>query len=177
MDKGTCKIDGCPNVVRARGWCTRHYKAWLHGADLGPATDGRLKPVMECSIDGCSRRAKGRTWCGTHYRRWIVYGDPTFTKRPNYGSGRVTTGKNGYVRIWRPDHPLAMSDGYVLEHRLVAYEAGLDVVGKHVHHRNEDKADNSTSNLEALGPSEHAREHLRENNYVTNQYGTWPLHR
>jgi hypothetical protein len=112
--------------------------------------------------------------CGKHWHRFKSNGDPNISQRPTYGSGRVTKGKKGYVRIWLPEHPLAMSDGYVYEHRLVAFEAGLNVAGKHVHHRNETKDDNRPENLGALGPSAHRDEHLRGRT-VKNQFGEWPV--
>ena len=33
---------------------------------------------------------------------------------------RRSVDKQGYVRLWAPGHPMARSDGYILEHRLVA---------------------------------------------------------
>lgn len=44
---------------------------------------------------------------------------------PAYGQGRSTSMRSGYVRVRWPDHPLAMKDGYVFEHRLVLYQAGI----------------------------------------------------
>ena len=50
---------------------------------------------------------------------------------------------NGYVVLYRPDHPLANDRGTVLEHRMVLHDAGLTIPPDHeVHHRNGDKADN-----------------------------------
>lgn len=59
-----------------------------------------------------------------------------------------------------------MSDrrGWVLEHRMVAYDLGL-LTGRsdrrHVHHRDHDKLNNEPGNLRVLTPSEHASEHTR----------------
>jgi len=56
----------------------------------------------------------------------------------------------GYVRTWLPDHPNAMSDGYILEHRL----AMSDYLGRPlepweiVHHKNRIRDDNRLENLE-----------------------------
>lgn len=83
---------------------------------------------------------------------------------------------SGYVRVWEPDHPLANKDGHVLEHRKVLYDAGIDPRGKHVHHRNEDKADNRIENLEVKTPRAHSRGHIADRgDVVENQFGTFPV--
>jgi hypothetical protein len=80
---------------------------------------------------------------------------------------------NGYVRIFNPAHPLANSDGNVLEHRMVLHDAGVEIPdGVHVHHRNGDKTDNRIENLEVLPASDHHRKHVAD--LVVNQYGRWP---
>ncbi len=85
--------------------------------------------------------------------------------------------QSGHVRLFRPGHPIAQVDGYVLEHRLVAFEAGIAVPdGYHVHHRNGIKDDNRLENLEVLAASDHTRLHITEaGNVITNQYGTFPV--
>lgn len=61
--------------------------------------------------------------------------------------GRVSDG-NGYILIYKPDHPRA-NRGYVLEHTLIAEKA----IGRYlplsveVHHWNECRGDNQNSNL------------------------------
>lgn len=113
-----------------------------------------------CSIDGCEKLAVGRGWCHKHWKRWQVHGDPLFTLNPNYGVGRSINGR-GYVRLLMPGHPLASKSGYVLEHRLVAWEAGLLTDPTMVvHHRDHDKLNNSIDNLEVMSPSDHDREHV-----------------
>jgi len=55
-----------------------------------------------------------------------------------------------YRYIWDPEHPLAHSDGYVPEHRRVAWDAGLlTEATRHVvvRHRNGDGLDNRVENL------------------------------
>ncbi len=42
---------------------------------------------------------------------------------------------------------------------MVAYDAGWDIKGKHVHHRNGDTRDNRLENLEVLSPDAHKRRH------------------
>jgi len=81
----------------------------------------------------------------------------------------------GYVDLWRPGHPLARKDGYLLEHRLVLHEAGVEIPkGAHVHHRNGDKTDNRIENLAVLSPRQHTNEHIPIGTLVTNQYGRFP---
>lgn len=95
--------------------------------------------------------------------------------RPHYGTKRRVDA-NGYVTIYEPGHPLARADGYVYEHRRVAWEAGLLRDPElHVHHCNGDKQDNAVENLEILTEQEHARRHLAERGYVRNQFGVWIL--
>lgn len=93
--------------------------------------------------------------------------------RNPYGAGRQSHG-GGYVAIIRRGHPLADKRGRVLEHRYIAWEAGLfDDPALEVHHRNGDKLDNRLENLEVLTTAEHASRHARERG-ITNQWGHFP---
>ena len=128
---------------------------------------------MNCSVDGCEKTAEKRGWCNPHYQRWRLKGAPGGVIQP---PARRRIAANGYVHLYRPAHPLAMSDGYVAEHRMVAWDHGiLTDPAHHVHHVNHDKQDNRPENLEALDGSEHHRRHIAETGFVTNQYGTWPV--
>lgn len=99
-------------------------------------------------------------------------------KRPNYGQRIPRVGKNGYRSIYKPEHPLAMKDGYVLEHRMVVHDAGIALPpGSQVHHINHDRLDNRLENLEVVQGGEHQRRHLVESGVVTNQFGVWPVGR
>lgn len=66
-----------------------------------------------------------------------------------------------YLGVHRPDHPKANSAGYVHVHRLVMEEklGRYLLSGEIVHHKNENKHDNSPENLEVLTQAEHARHH------------------
>lgn len=82
-------------------------------------------------------------------------------------SGRKKGGKNlthkkvnsnGYVHLFKPEHPEAMKNGYVREHRLVIHEYLKRKIlpTEEVHHKNGIKNDNRIENLELLTKSEHA---------------------
>lgn len=69
---------------------------------------------------------------------------------------------NGYLYIYKPEHPNAMKRGYVAEHRLVLESK----IGRYlkrdevVHHINENKQDNRPENLQVMSSSEHTKLHV-----------------
>ena len=65
---------------------------------------------------------------------------------------------DGYIRVYAPDHPRVMADGYVLEHRLLLEEhLGRYLTEKEtVNHRNGIRSQNQIGNLE-LWASRHPR--------------------
>ncbi len=137
-------------------------------------------PKSTCTHpDGCPRRSKNKTGpCGMHAERLRKTGEwgPVGRLRPGYRTDSgPRVGYGGYIYLWRPDHPMAMADGYVMQHRMVMYDLGLDPTGYQVHHVNHDPTDNRPENLERKTESDHHRDHARELGYVTNQYGRWPL--
>lgn len=69
-------------------------------------------------------------------------------KHPMWRGGRTVT-PAGYVAVRVLGHPRASNAGYVLEHVLIVERAlGKPLpVGAEVHHVDEDKANNDTSNL------------------------------
>jgi len=68
-------------------------------------------------------------------------------KNPNWKGGKMII--DGYIYIWKPNHPNATNYGYVLEHRLIMEKhLGRLLNSKEVvHHINKIKTDNKIKNL------------------------------
>ena len=114
----------------------------------------------KCSVETCENPARTRGWCSKHYARVRANGDPLVVRR-KAGSHRRKTA--GYISLYRPDHPLAQADGWVREHRLIAWDAGLLTdPTMEVHHINHVRDDNRLENLEAKTVSDHRKEHGAE---------------
>lgn len=81
---------------------------------------------------------------------------------------------DGYVDVWIPGHVVARKDGYAMEHRVMAWDAGLLTnLTDQVHHKNHRRGDNRLENFEVKTGSDHTREHQEHRGTVTNQYGTF----
>ena len=77
-------------------------------------------------------------------------------ENPMWAGGRKIN-KDGYIEIHKPNHQCSKSDGYVLEHIAVWYDANGEIPqGYIIHHINEIRNDNNIENLKMLA----AREHL-----------------
>ncbi|KKL17152.1 hypothetical protein LCGC14_2488410 [marine sediment metagenome] len=76
---------------------------------------------------------------------------------PNWKGGRLIT-KDGYIEIYKPEHPRA-NRGYVLEHRLVMEKSLGRYLRKEesIHHINGIKDDNRLENLCLCNNGEHRK--------------------
>lgn len=85
---------------------------------------------------------------------------------------------DGYVWVYVPGHPMALSNGgggrdYVAEHRLVMAEFLGRVIEPHevVHHKNKVRGDNRIENLELFqSKSEHCRAHKPDYAHGVREY-------
>jgi 5-methylcytosine-specific restriction endonuclease McrA len=77
---------------------------------------------LQCKVDDCGRpaRYKAACLCQKHYFRVRRYGT-TETTKVGKGRDRYVT-PAGYVYVRRPEHPLAIKNGLVAEHRAVVYD-------------------------------------------------------
>ena len=86
-------------------------------------------------------------------------------KRQDYEfGGHEKTRKDGYIKVYCPDHPAATKDGYVMKHRLVMeLEIGRYLTGDEaVHHVNHNRADNRLENLRLMTKHDHMSMHMKE---------------
>lgn len=81
-----CSIKGCDGIVKARGWCGKHYHRWERHGDPDTKTTGL---IADCSVAGCTERFSAKSFCKKHYRNFRVYGDPVKCLR-NMGVGSTT---------------------------------------------------------------------------------------
>lgn len=84
-------------------------------------------------------------------------------KNPAWKGGRIHDAE-GYILIWKPDHPFHNNDNYVREHRLV-YEQFLGrylTKEEEIHHINGKKDDNRIENLQKYSKSEHTTLHQKK---------------
>lgn len=80
---------------------------------------------------------------------------------------KIRTDKTlGYEYFCDRSHPLANASGKVYWHRYVAHYLLGSVVGKVVHHKDGNKANNAPSNLEVMESSEHTLYHQKENGHA-----------
>lgn len=98
--------------------------------------------------------------------------------------GGVVSHRDGYIYQSKPQHPLT-SNGYVLQHRLVMEDRmreevpdhpflteGYLPVAIHVHHRDNDKANNHPGNLMAMTGEAHLRWH--NSSRLPDPWECWP---
>lgn len=129
-------------------------------------TDPKLKWCCECECGTrrniCSNNlSAGRTLsCGCRVADWNRA--HTRESSPSWKGGRIV--QDGYVLVYRPEHPRAKKNGYVREHTVIMEES-IDrylIKGEEVHHINGVKDDNRLENLELWTHSQPSGQRVRD---------------
>ena len=142
--KKLCMAPECDEEHYAKGWCKQHYDMQRRRGTTAPPERKPTQRETTCSAEGCDTSCIARDLCHKHYARWRATGGLVRVVPDHH----IT--KDGYRRIYRPDHPQSYASGYVPEHRFVMSEIlGRTLLpGENVHHKNCDKLDNRPENLE-----------------------------
>lgn len=71
--------------------------------------------------------------------------------------------RDGYIRLYRPDHPWPRRGGYILAHvALIELEIGRRIRSdENVHHIDGDRQNNDRSNLELVKKGAHSSHHRK----------------
>ena len=122
-----------------------------------------IKRMSKCTECGQPSRSKNGTLCEKHYMRW--YRHKSFEKKRQAGPVEHS---HGYILVPAEEHPLreGKAGKYEYEHRVTYYDGngqgpfpcywcGKTVTWSdlHIDHLNDDKKDNSLSNLAASCPT------------------------
>lgn len=117
---------------------------------------GRCKKRRWVGLHNMSKRSRqGRNFTGICTGCLVTPFHPLPGKK---FKGRFVSSR-GYVHVHRPKHPMAQSDGYVYEHRMImSNHLGRALTSvEHVHHINGKKSDNRIENLELVSGVDHCQ--------------------
>lgn len=121
-----------------------------------------------CSVEGCETRAQFRGMCKSHYckEKYRALKAGTWEPKPPRQPDDTVVRKDGYVLRLATGHPLAMTSGYILEHRFQAYQkygpgeqtchwcsTPLEWKSLHVDHLDWQRTNNDPDNLVTSCPS------------------------
>lgn len=73
---GMCKIEGCTNKARTKGFCSKHYSRLLNNGDANYKTKTELNEGKPCNVEDCAEPIHAKGLCYKHYRRLCKHKDP-----------------------------------------------------------------------------------------------------
>lgn len=149
-----CKIRSCNRKKYCQGWCRPHYQRHQRHGDVfedQPIRPRRRDP--SCVVEDCGMPHKAHGWCARHLWRMEKHGS---LETPVHEYTARSINPDGYVILYRPDHPWSGTAGHIREHRLVMAEyLGRPLKDdENVHHINGDRQDNRIENLELWSTSQ-----------------------
>ena len=74
-----CKVEGCENKHRAKGYCQKHYDKFKKYGD--PLIT--KEKINKCTVNGCENKHKAKGYCVKHYYRFKKHGDPLIVQKNN----------------------------------------------------------------------------------------------
>ena len=128
-----------------------------------PRITEKTKKKISQSLIGKETKRKDRK-LSEETKRKISESHKGKTFKPSKYGGHTKKRGDGYISVYKPNHPYASKDGYVMEHILVMenhigrYLAKDEVV----HHINKNRCDNRLENLQLMTFKEHAGLHMKE---------------
>lgn len=174
LDDKTCDVCGSDFdlalVFKKRWWAEVALTSWAQVKSNLRTTLGRtritcrpciaarmasIRTVLEsgvvyeiCQDADCMKPVASRGFCMNHRYVYMRATGVTPRAMATPGTGQVT--KDGYRRISAPGHPNANRHGRILEHRKVlADRLGRPLQpGENAHHKNGNRLDNRSENLE-----------------------------
>ncbi|GAB3640203.1 HNH endonuclease [Spirosoma arcticum] len=154
ITKVTCHVEGCGRKTKANGNCDAHHKRWLQTGNVQAHIPLRDFTTKECRVAGCYEEKKALGLCEKHYQKFKLYKDPTCgVERKKANLGSQTVDKTGYVLVYVKG--IKNRGKWVREHRYVMEQVigRLLTTREFVHHRNGDREDNRSENLELWSKS------------------------
>lgn len=146
--EGACKFPECdrPMAVKREGLCHAHMFQLNKGIELRPVRS-RTRPL--CDFESCTNEAHSKGLCYAHYRQKERGQELQPIKPKGRQVTRMATA-DGYIRVWKPEHPNAFKDGWAAEHVVVMSEKlGRSIrKGEQVHHLDSNRQNNEPDNLE-----------------------------
>lgn len=71
-----CSIEGCGGVLKAKNYCSKHYKKLLKYGNAAEPSRHIPRKGLLCKVDGCSSPVNAKAMCNKHYTRVRLHGDP-----------------------------------------------------------------------------------------------------
>jgi hypothetical protein len=134
MPERNCSVEGCPKPVKARGWCSTHYRRWQRTGGVGSASTTRA--LHPCRVPECDKTARTLGLCGMHAHRFKKTGDPgpagtirTQKVCSAKDCDRIARGQGLCLMHYRRMRRSGDAEGLTLERRFFDHIAGEDERG------------------------------------------------